>query len=117
MFEMHRSYDLETLATTFVLFSDNDQIGFSVVVIRGGGERGVNLGGWGSGRVCRTPIKKETSNNGAENGVILDLKLPHKAEACFCSVFLFSMEDGLKFLWNDVQSYFAFFLGYFFLSH
>ena len=49
-------------------------------------------------------------------GLILE-GLPHRAEACFCFVFLFSMEDGLKFLWNDVQSYFAFFLGYFFLSH
>jgi len=42
------------------------------------------LGGGGSGRVCRTPIKKETSNNGAEYGVILK-GLPHKAEACFFS--------------------------------
>ena len=99
------------------MFSDNDQIGFSVVVIREWGARGSILGGRGSGRVCRTPIKKETSNNGAEYGVILE-GLPHKAEACFCFVFLFSMEDGLKFLWNDVQSYFAFFSGVFlFLSH
>lgn len=87
MFEMHRSYDLETLATTFVLFSDNDQIGFSVVVIRGGGERGVNLGGWGSGRVCRTPIKKETSNNGAEHGVNLKRNYPIKLKLVFVLIF------------------------------
>jgi len=48
----------------------------------GEGGGGSILGGGGSGRVCRTPIKKETSNNGAEYGVILE-GLPHRAEACF----------------------------------
>jgi len=69
------------------LFSDNDQIGFSVVVIREWGARGSILGGGGSGRVCRTTRKKETSNNGAEHGVNLKRNYPIKLKLVFVLIF------------------------------
>jgi len=52
-----------------------------------GGGRGSILGGGGSGRVCRTTRKKETSNNGAEHGVNLKRNYPIKLKLVFVLIF------------------------------